>query len=308
LNENKDIGINDSEKAVYMKRYTKSFLTSIIVISIPSVFVLMSGLVGILIFGGISSLLWWVYDGLRKDANKSFTFSFVLTNVVWWLMLCLLVENIVFIYKFDGIGIVGKFAVLIELFFFLPFTFTIILGFKAIGNRLGRVFANTIMVISLLIFLWFGCSGKFSIFQASGKAKKAACLSNLKMLSLAMYMYADDNDGYLPPEKANWTKLQYPYTKSKFILSCPVQPARENESSYGLNSNLENIKIEELVNSNKIIMLFESEIGKNPRGRKELLATPTRHLGGYNIGFADGHTKFYLTESITDKMWGRKIK
>lgn len=75
---------------------------------------------------------------------------------------------------------------------------------------------------------------------ARNRARTAACLSNLRQLGAAVFMYADDHDGYLPfvnasPFAGSWTSRNYPqgtgssyvcttladYVKNSDILRCP---------------------------------------------------------------------------------------
>lgn len=82
----------------------------------------------------------------------------------------------------------------------------------------------------------------FPVFASAREAaRKASCLANLKQLTLAMLMYADDHDGYCVPamDAANLTRWHgvrdttsdafdptrgpiYPYLKSREIKECPT--------------------------------------------------------------------------------------
>src|SRR5438034_11611751 len=95
----------------------------------------------------------------------------------------------------------------------------------------------------------------FPVFaQARDKARQAGCLSNMKQLSLAYHMYAQDNDEKFPinrfdgrgpnyPLSYTWKTAIQPYLKSRDILRCPSnayynQPVERNEPvwrSYCMN-------------------------------------------------------------------------
>src|SRR3954468_19598773 len=74
----------------------------------------------------------------------------------------------------------------------------------------------------------------FPVFaQAREKARQTSCLSNLRQISTAMMMYAEDHDGLFVPvigrpsrqEKKiylmSWMHLLEPYTRSRGIFVCP---------------------------------------------------------------------------------------
>ena len=99
-----------------------------------------------------------------------------------------------------------------------------------------------------------------ALSQAREKARQASCMSNLKQIGLALFTYASDYDGYLPPvvmrngpaDPARWADLLVPYlglktandvpgqrkiyggTKSvNTILHCPSDKNDRTTSSYG---------------------------------------------------------------------------
>lgn len=82
----------------------------------------------------------------------------------------------------------------------------------------------------------------FPVFaQAKEAAKKTACLSNMKNISLAIHLYAGDNDDtpcqtswesvntpqpFNPkPYQIHWTYLMQPYIKSFDMFACPSDPS-----------------------------------------------------------------------------------
>src|SRR3989304_367263 len=67
----------------------------------------------------------------------------------------------------------------------------------------------------------------FPVFaKARDKARQATCLSNVKQLTLALLMYAEDYDEGLPAATGwgnyGWWGRIRPYTKSSGILHCPA--------------------------------------------------------------------------------------
>ena len=125
---------------------------------------------------------------------------------------------------------------------------------------------------------------------AEERAGQTACLSNLKQLSLAAMMFAQDHDQTLPSAD-QWTDQLMPYLKNEAILKCPAAP--ELECAYALNAALAGKRLKDLPNPAEAILFFESNLGKrNATGTLEEVAVPGRHRGGNVYAFADGHIKW----------------
>jgi len=97
----------------------------------------------------------------------------------------------------------------------------------------------------------------FPVFaQAREKSRQSACISNEKQLALAVKMYTDDNDGYVPAgapyaplshlSGLGWGAIIYPYIKTVSVFHCPDDPTSEAVKSgkvigypvsYCMNSN-----------------------------------------------------------------------
>ena len=104
-----------------------------------------------------------------------------------------------------------------------------------------------------------------ALAKAKSSAKKTGCVSNLKQLQLAWYMYSDDSHDLIPPnaksdesvtnwvpglmsnaqDATNWVQLEqgllYPYCKSAGIYKCPADSGLNPRSqavpvrSYSMN-------------------------------------------------------------------------
>lgn len=93
----------------------------------------------------------------------------------------------------------------------------------------------------------------FPVFaQAKSAAKKTTCVSNLKQLSVANLLYANDfDDTFVPTEvdtptgEAIWIALLQPYTKSTGVTHCPESTVKENgfdAEEYTYNYAINDIK------------------------------------------------------------------
>ena len=86
-----------------------------------------------------------------------------------------------------------------------------------------------------------------ALASAKAKARQTACISNMRQIGLAMAMYADDNQGWLPetthgnPTNYSWIYTMSPYVANvdriRVCLSDPKGLARitNNATSYTMN-------------------------------------------------------------------------
>ena len=100
----------------------------------------------------------------------------------------------------------------------------------------GFTLIELLVVIAIIAIL---AAILFPVFsRARAKARQASCISNLKQLGLAVDMYAQDYDEYLPPHNDDeppyptydwrWDTFIYrltPYTKNYQLTKCPDDAA-----------------------------------------------------------------------------------
>jgi len=111
---------------------------------------------------------------------------------------------------------------------------------KRNGN--GFTLIELLVVIAIIAIL---AAILFPVFaRAREKARQTSCLSNLKQLSLAILMYAEDYDETLPyyqhPFGVAWYDDLNPYMKNRQLLVCPSKKAwnpsaSTHKTGYGLN-------------------------------------------------------------------------
>ena len=120
-------------------------------------------------------------------------------------------------------------------------------------SRLNRGFTliELLVVIAIIAIL---AAILFPVFaRARAAARQSACLSNLKQVGTALYMYAQDYDetlpgnhndnaghnlarGFLDPaDRRNWARETQPYIKNLQVLICPETSARSSVSFVGPN-------------------------------------------------------------------------
>lgn len=104
----------------------------------------------------------------------------------------------------------------------------------------------------------------FPVFaRAREKARQAVCVSNLKQLGMACFMYAQDYDGCFPqghhfdpnrkpPFYAFWFMDIQPYLRNREVLPCPSDPRPLTFQGYRFNYAL-NYQVPENFDPNDIV-------------------------------------------------------
>jgi prepilin-type processing-associated H-X9-DG protein len=215
-----------------------------------------------------------------------------------------------------------------------------IIALVKIGNSKGQLKGTGLAVAGLVIpaVLTLVVPMVLAIMMpALSRTKKIAqrvvCATNLKGLSVAMMVYANDYDGTLPTE--NWCDLfveEVDVSPKSFV--CPDSDAIEGESCYAMNINIAGKNLDKLPAN--VVLFFETDIGleNGPRntsiedrrytrhefmegcydknalvykdrfnqfgGPEDFLI---RHIDGCNIAFADGHIEFVTEDRIADLQW-----
>lgn len=105
-----------------------------------------------------------------------------------------------------------------------------------------------------------------------GSAKRAICLNNLRNLGLSLHLYAEDNDGFFPPDLA----ALEPYYKNPDVLFCPAVPharavSEQFSTDYLYRTGLRN---------------------DDPAGEPVIADNQPRHQRGANILTVDGAARW----------------
>lgn len=100
----------------------------------------------------------------------------------------------------------------------------------------GFTLVELLVVISI-IGLLMGLSVP-ALSRARENAKRTRCLSNVRQLQISLQLYADSDDGRVPPRHdevgAVWVDRLEPYYRDRKLLHCPAD-RREIDQSYLMN-------------------------------------------------------------------------
>jgi len=168
--------------------------------------------------------------------------------------------------------------------------------------------------------------------QAREKAKTIKCAGNLKQIGLAVMLYAQDWDGWIYPRKGSgtilwYTRLNEDHINNEQVFHCPSNidfAFDDDHLSYGFNykgsdgsgnglghtwthNPLSAVKIANVKTPSTTMYCTDS----NGDGLVDSIITQsgvstylvgTRHSGGANALWVDGHVKRYNFAEIDDRL------
>jgi prepilin-type processing-associated H-X9-DG protein len=142
-----------------------------------------------------------------------------------------------------------------------------------------------------------------ALSSAREKARQAQCMNNLRQLSLAVAMYADQNKG-VAPTGSNWCDALKPNLGSgEKVFQCMA--GKGERCSYAFNANMSG---GEWGFESDVVLLIDAPLGWNGTvsGPKSLPKSP--HRRGYNVLFNDGHVELVTAERLQMLKWTTQQK
>jgi len=206
-------------------------------------------------------------------------------------------------------------------------------------RRTGFTLIELLVVIAIIAIL---AAILFPVFaRAREKARQTSCLSNLKQMGLAFFMYAQDNDERTtrlrrwdgPAPVGPWSTTAcwlcpicsgdlHPYVKNLQLYLCPSTLTAgglgSHGGSYGYNCAVNGQPMAAMVAVADIPVFCDAQChfinpdadrtsgGCGPCGM--VVPCPrvgwTRHNGGLNLNFADGHAKWMSANAADARKFG----
>ncbi|MFP3902680.1 MAG: type II secretion system protein [Armatimonadota bacterium] len=196
-----------------------------------------------------------------------------------------------------------------------------------IQQKAGFTLIELLVVIAIISILASMLMPVFS--RAREKGRQTACLSNVKQLLLAVQMYAQDYDEFMPYGQLGndqWHDLIYSYTHNKQILRCTNR--KDRYVGYGYNWIVgQGASVGQFFDASSKIILADvppetlgvtanapgeewwindpgndicnatggtvAVAGEDPNDNSfHAINRPERHNDGLNWGYADGHAKW----------------
>jgi prepilin-type N-terminal cleavage/methylation domain-containing protein/prepilin-type processing-associated H-X9-DG protein len=195
----------------------------------------------------------------------------------------------------------------------------------------GFTLIELLVVIAIIAIL---AAILFPVFaKAREKARQSSCLSNSKQIVLACMQYFQDYDECVLhyrhelPGNTNisWRHMVDPYVKNSQIWTCP---SANTEQGYGWNyqylgwpgqggtSGSAASSLAQVTEPAETVMIGESNYSvifgpwQAPTAALHDLYTKYRHNEGTNLGFVDGHAKWYSKGAVLGtpliKFWTAK--
>lgn len=184
------------------------------------------------------------------------------------------------------------------------------------GIARGFTLIELLVVIAIISILAGILFPAFSRAREGGR--RTSCLSNLKQISLGLQIYTQDNNSFYPhlneftgDEDDGWIASVRSTIKNTAIFQCPSESQKgdENTSDYWFNAYMLSRNEAELNAPVNILVLgdgtqrgidnvfpVDAIVGDDWQAGGEYA---TRHLGGANYAFADGHVKWLLPDKIS---------
>lgn len=173
------------------------------------------------------------------------------------------------------------------------------------GTLGGNGLALSGIIVSGIFLLLMPVLSAAMLLPALGAAKERAetinCVSNEKMLALAVRIYSGDHAKLFPPA-ATWCDAIETNVGSARIFKCPsANPA--DRCDYAFNAALDGMDSSSV--NPRTVMIFESDGGWNASGGAELMVSPARHERGriYVVAFADGSVQEVRQSQLSTLRW-----
>jgi type II secretory pathway pseudopilin PulG len=164
------------------------------------------------------------------------------------------------------------------------------------GIALAGIIVSAIFVFMIPIFAALLLP---ALAQAKQKAQAINCVNNVKQLSVAMRIYAGDNQNHYPAA-TNWCDAIRSDVGTTKTFQCPADFSG-GRCSYAFNARLSGA--EDGKADPSTVMIFEANGNWNASGGRELMLAKSRHRHLVVVGFADGHIEQVPESQLSQLRW-----
>jgi len=136
--------------------------------------------------------------------------------------------------------------------------------------------------------------------KATTASRNIENLARIGALTQATLLYAQDNQGRLPPPE-RWGDALAPLFQSKTLASLNDDRGHAGWD-YGFNSNVAGLKLA-MVATNTVLFFQLDSAARNVTAGPERLKISERRTEGVAISFADGHAELMRSDRKPDLRW-----
>jgi len=176
------------------------------------------------------------------------------------------------------------------------------------GRRRGiqpfRAGESAVMAAVVVLSLWIGAAALLPAwYNARQGAVQRGCMGNLRSISAAARLYAQDHDGYSPPA-GRWTEALQRYARTETIYQCPA--TRAGTGGYVENPSVAGRMAGKMSEAANTVAFFDGKPGHGVMGGLDAIAA--RH-GRWQeppvalFAFTDGHIKAATPEEAQAFRW-----
>ena len=156
---------------------------------------------------------------------------------------------------------------------------------KSLAARGVRVFLGVVGSCFLVLLI---AAILFPIFAQAKTGRRYSCMSKVKGLSTAMFIYSGDWDDRMPPPE-KWTTAIIPRVRRESYFHCDALED-PNAFAYAFNSELGGRRQVDFKNVETVPMIYDSStLTANANDRVTSLPIRGRHSGFNLVVYADGH-------------------
>ena len=154
-------------------------------------------------------------------------------------------------------------------------------------RRPGFTLIELLVVIAIIAIL---AAILFPVFaRAREKARQTSCLSNQRQMTMAIYMYAQDNSEIMPTTEGAFNGLNLSN------LKCPDRANPSTTTGYAMEVTAYGKSLAMIPDPTDQALVFDAS-----NDLADWQAAFTRHDGGYIAGYADCHVAYNKTTGTSD--------